>query len=64
MKGGGYEEVTVDDDPDIIYNSMRDKILDYETNIKATGCNVCTCNLAPMDIGKWNQHRLQSKKTK
>ena len=38
-------------------------VLDLTETIKTLNWKVCACTVAPVDIEKWNKHRLNSKKT-
>ena len=57
VKGDGYEEVTMGDMEQCVEN-ISERILDLSETIKSLKCKVCVCTMAPMDIEKWNRHRL------
>ena len=62
VKGDGYEDVTMGDMEQCVEN-ISERLLDLTETIKSLKCKVCVCTVAPMDIEKWNRHRLNSKKT-
>ena len=41
---------------------FNEKILDLTSAVKAAS-HICVCTIAPIDIKKWNKHRLYKKKT-
>ena len=38
--------------------NISERILDLTETITSLKCKVCVCTVAPMDIEKWNRHRL------
>ena len=44
-------------------NKVNELLLDLTETVKKLNCKVCVCTVAPMDMGKWNEHRLKAKKT-
>ena len=63
-KGSGYEEVSVVDDTNDLVDKIKKKLLKLADEIKETGCRVCICTVPPMDLERWNLHRLEKKENK
>ena len=62
VRGDGCEETTMGDMLQCV-NKVNELLLDLTETVKRLNCKVCVCTVAPMDIGKWNEHRLKAKKT-
>ena len=62
VRGDGYEETTMGDMLQCV-NKVNGLLLDLTETVKKLNCKVCVCTVAPMDIGKWNEHRLKANKT-
>ena len=44
-------------------NKVNGLLLDLTETVKKLNCKVCVSTVAPMDMGKWNEHRLKARKT-
>ena len=64
VKENDYEEVTMVEDIEKLAKDIKKKFLDLAQETKEIGSQVCICTVPPMDLEKWNQHRLDKKKTK
>ena len=62
-RDGAYEEVTIEGNQEIVFESMKSKIENLTSQVKSLGCKPCVCTIAPMDIKKWNLHRLGCNRT-
>ena len=52
------------EDIEKLAKDIKTKFLDLAQEVKEIGSQVCICTVPPMDLEKWNQHRLVKKKTK
>ena len=64
VKRGAYQEAIIVPSKDELNMTFNEKILDLTSVVKKAANRVCVCTIAPMDIEKWNKHRLYKKKTK
>ena len=60
---GAYEETILTKSQEKFTTDLNDKILELTSAVKDKGCRVCVCTIAPLDIEKWNRHRLTIRKT-
>ena len=60
---GAYEETILTKSQEKLTTDLNDKILELTSAVKDKGCRVCVCTIAPLDIERWNRHRLTIRKT-
>ena len=60
---GAYEETILTKSQEKLTTDLNNKILELKSAVKDKGCRVCVCTIAPLDIEKWNRHRLTIRKT-
>ena len=62
VKRGAYQETILVPSKEELTMTFNEKILDLTSVVKKAASRVCLCKIAPMDIEKWNKHRLYKKK--